>query len=271
MITNIFSDMKLFYKTILLFALFTAFILLLVEPFIISNIHLDKKITAIACFTLSFIITMLFQAVLFPNFFIPKLNYSNWSLYKHIIYNSWLLFMSGFISFIFISSFYVDRGIPFLLEIAANVIFIYSIPQFFFTLLLSRQLNNLESIVVLKTNYDASYTHSSPINDKNRLLTEKLVFIKAEDNYASFHYSVGEKITRKLERISMSQLEQQIHNSQFIRCHRSYIINLNFVEKVERNLTGFKVILKGINNIIPVSRKNNKLLKKFVVSNSPQI
>ncbi len=271
MIVKIFSDAKMFYKTILSFAAISTIILFLIKPFIISNIHFDKMITAIACFTSTYIFSMLFQAVLFPNLFTPKLNYRDWSLFKHLIFNIWLLFINGFMSFIFISSFYVDRGIPFLLEIVTNVIFIYSIPQFFFTLLLIRQLNNLENNVIHETNNDNEFTPSFTSNGKNSLLTDNLAFIKAEDNYASFHYLIGEKINRKLERVSMYQLEQHIPKSQFIRCHRSYIINFNFVDKVERDLTGFKVILKGVNNIIPVSRKNNKLLKKLVVNNSPQI
>lgn len=271
MTTIIYLDLKIFYKTILSFAILSIIMLFLLRPFIISNIHFDKMIIVIASFTSAYIITMIFQAILFPNLFTPKLNYLNWNLLKHIIYNFWLLFLNGFMSFLFISSFYVDRSILFLLVIVTNVILIYSIPQFFFTLLLIRRLKSLENNICTQTNNGNVLLASSNNDDKNGLLSDNLVFIKAEDNYASFHYMVGEKILKKLKRISMYQLEQQINKSQFVRCHRSYIVNLNYIDKFEKELTGSKVILKGINNIIPVSRKNNKLLKRLVINNSPQI
>ncbi|MBU2585764.1 MAG: LytTR family transcriptional regulator, partial [Bacteroidetes bacterium] len=254
------SDLKKNYKLIISFLALTAIALFVIQPFIIANIHLDKKITAIICFSSAFLITMIFQSILFPNLFTPKLNYRDWSLSKQVTFNIWLLFMTGFFSFLFVSTFYVDRGLSFLFEIMLNIFAIYALPQFFFTLFLIREKNISEIGNTKSNNLPVNATTEINLgNGKNLCINDDLVFIKAEDNYVALHYLKAGKVVRRLERISIAKLEQQIKDMNFIRCHRSYIVNMNFVDKVERDKMGTKVLLKGFEDLIPVSRRNNNL------------
>jgi len=271
MFSAMLSDMKKNYKLIISFFALTAIALFIIQPFILANIHLDKKITAIICFSSAFLITMVFQAIIFPNLFTPKLNYKNWSLSRQVAFNIWLLFMIGLISFLFVSTFYVDRGLSFLFEIMLNIFAIYALPQFFFTLFLIREKNVPETDTEITGNKSETGTTVINLsNGKNFHIDDHLAFIKSEDNYVALHYLKAGKVIRRLERISIAKVEQQIKDMNFIRCHRSYIVNMNFVDKVERDKMGTKVLLKGLDDRIPVSRRNNYLLKRFSINHSPQ-
>jgi DNA-binding LytR/AlgR family response regulator len=47
---------------------------------------------------------------------------------------------------------------------------------------------------------------------------------------------------------------------QFFRCHRAYIVNLAAVEHVSGNAQGYKLHLKDVAELIPVSRNLNSVL-----------
>ncbi|WP_425445924.1 LytR/AlgR family response regulator transcription factor [Dethiothermospora halolimnae] len=64
---------------------------------------------------------------------------------------------------------------------------------------------------------------------------------------------------------SLSQLEETLNLDNFFRSHRSFIINLDFIEKIEPwfNST-YQVKLKCIKEKIPVSRSQVKSFKKIM-------
>ncbi|SKC65278.1 LytR/AlgR family response regulator transcription factor [Maledivibacter halophilus] len=61
---------------------------------------------------------------------------------------------------------------------------------------------------------------------------------------------------------SLSEIEQILPEDEFLKCHRSYIINLNYIESIIPwfNRT-YRVKLKGFNKEIPVSRNQTAELK----------
>lgn len=104
--------------------------------------------------------------------------------------------------------------------------------------------------------------------DNNKIIeinTEILLFIRAEDNYSSIYYfdNLSQKnISKKLERISISEIEKQIGNHKnLILCHRSYIINLKYTDSITGNLKGYKAIIAGYEEPIPVSRDKGKSIQ----------
>lgn len=264
------SDLKKNYKLIISFLVSTAVALIIIQPFILANIHVYKKITAILCLSTAFLITMTFQSILFPNLFSPKLNYRDWSLSKQVPFNIWLLFITGLISFLLISTFYVNRGLSFLFVIMLNTFAIYSLPQFIFTLFLIREKKEFNNIIKIAVN--KAETESAVIklcNGKDFLIDEDLAYIKAEDNYVALFYLINEKVVKRMERISISKIEHN-NNSNFIRCHRSYIVNLNAIEKIVKQKLRFYIKLNGIENLIPVSRGKMQFFRNFPIANSPQ-
>lgn len=93
---------------------------------------------------------------------------------------------------------------------------------------------------------------------------DDIIFLKAENSYTEINLSSGKKITTCR---ALKSFENNLSdNKNFFRCHRSYIINLNFVSSFVKGNYGF-ITLKN-NHEIPVSSdKVTELLNQFVVIN----
>ncbi|MDB5272324.1 MAG: DNA-binding response regulator [Chitinophagaceae bacterium] len=85
-----------------------------------------------------------------------------------------------------------------------------------------------------------------------------IVYIEAQDDYAMIHTSEG----KFLKQQTMKHFEQALPAGQFIRIHRSYIINVQEMMRIEPyEKNGYQIILKG-NIALPVSRNGYSLLKE---------
>ena len=65
---------------------------------------------------------------------------------------------------------------------------------------------------------------------------------------------------------SMKEWEEKLPDNHFTRIHRSYIVNINYIERIEKseNYT-LKLFLKGIQDSLVVSRSyRKKIRKKFI-------
>lgn len=88
------------------------------------------------------------------------------------------------------------------------------------------------------------------------LLSSKILFIKSADNYVEIHYQDEGHMKKKLIRNTLRNLESQIKTyPHFIRCHRTCIVNIDYVEKFDSNCSTHNLTLKGYDQIIPVSRQ----------------
>jgi two-component system LytT family response regulator len=82
-------------------------------------------------------------------------------------------------------------------------------------------------------------------------------WIEAADYYACLH--VGKRM--HLLRRSMSELERELDQSEFCRIHRSSIVNLNRVERIELNQDGEQDVLLNTGVRLRLSRRYRKDLE----------
>jgi hypothetical protein len=104
-------------------------------------------------------------------------------------------------------------------------------------------------------------------NEKDTLAlpADELLFIESSDNYCTVVYLKNNQPVKPLLRSSLGRLEGQIAEQQglrahIVRCHRSYVVNLNRVERVTGNAQGYKLHLLDSQFVIPVARKYNDTL-----------
>ena len=87
---------------------------------------------------------------------------------------------------------------------------------------------------------------------------EDLYYIQAQDDYVELHSPNG----RFLKKETMGNLEKQLPDDQFLRVHRSSIINTQQIEKLEKyGKESYVVILKDGTKVI-VSKSRVKNLKE---------
>lgn len=88
---------------------------------------------------------------------------------------------------------------------------------------------------------------------------EKIYFIAAAGNYIEIFYESEKGLSKQLIRNKISHVESQLKkHSSLIRCHRTFIVNVDKVTGMDGNMQGFRLALKGIEHMVPVARSHCK-------------
>ncbi|MDR2585101.1 MAG: LytTR family transcriptional regulator DNA-binding domain-containing protein [Prevotellaceae bacterium] len=99
-----------------------------------------------------------------------------------------------------------------------------------------------------------------PFNDekgrlKLTLKTSDLIFLQAADNYVVIHYESIGKTKTYLIRNRLKQFEKDLTEFPVVRCHRSYMVNINHVKLLKREKGVVQLIMDNEGqNLIPVSK-----------------
>lgn len=99
--------------------------------------------------------------------------------------------------------------------------------------------------------------------DSIELGSDALYLIESSDNYSTVFYEKSGKLQKELLRSSLTRLESQISSENIVRCHRSFIVNLDKVEKVTGNAQGYKLHLKSPELLVPVARKYSEIVDRL--------
>ena len=101
--------------------------------------------------------------------------------------------------------------------------------------------------IVVKSNNNV---HVIPLNE--------VTYIESEDDYVMVHSAKG----KYLQHQTMNYYEEHLDKSIFIRIHRSYIVNVNCITKIEKfGKETYQVVLKNGNGL-KVSRSRYQELKE---------
>lgn len=90
-------------------------------------------------------------------------------------------------------------------------------------------------------------------------------YIESADNYVNIFYEKNGKLTHSMVRTTLKSLEEALHSQGFVRCHRSYLINVKKIKIVRKERDGFYLDLDqdGIGDI-PISKTYaDEILKIF--------
>ncbi|WP_298883072.1 LytTR family DNA-binding domain-containing protein [uncultured Polaribacter sp.] len=89
---------------------------------------------------------------------------------------------------------------------------------------------------------------------------EELVYITSQGNYASFFLmNENNDLKEKILRVTLSKINSSLNDYQnIIRCHKSYIVNTNFINDIYGNARGYMLKSDSIPITIPVSRSFSK-------------
>ena len=84
---------------------------------------------------------------------------------------------------------------------------------------------------------------------------ENLVMIESADNYVCVHYVNDQKVKKTMVRNTLNRVAEHLQGTRIVRCHRSYMINLDHAQVLHRDKEGIFIELgiEGLPNI-PVSR-----------------
>lgn len=86
---------------------------------------------------------------------------------------------------------------------------------------------------------------------------EDIVYCQSDQGYTTFYMKNGAKIL--ISKV-LKEYEDLLDESVFIRCHQSYIVNMNFVSKFYKE--GYLELFSS--EKIPVSERKKKTVKEFI-------
>lgn len=259
-------------KMSLVYGAFVALFLLSFQPFGLNS--LESKLVEIcliygAITTAVIIILNIIIAPLFPRHFDEQ----SWNTGREIswtivnilsiglanaVYTSYLNDNSLSLKYIFLFEFYT-----FLVSILPiTFIIVYNESKS------SRRYNELSQDINQKLTAHTNPTSTIKIESQNQneelmINSSDLLFIKAADNYIEVYHLESDEVRNSMLRNTLKSVEEIFTNNEnIIRCHKSYLVNLQYVNNVSGNAQGYKLHLDFTDIPIPVSRKLNDFVKE---------
>lgn len=106
----------------------------------------------------------------------------------------------------------------------------------------------------------ASMTIHSDTSETLDIHLPDLLYIESDDNYSTVHWKNGHGIEKKMLRVNLKNVEAQLDNGFIVRCHRSFIVNINSITHVGGNTNGYKLSIRDTEITVPVSRSKGKVV-----------
>ncbi|MCF8277796.1 MAG: LytTR family transcriptional regulator [Flavobacteriales bacterium] len=87
------------------------------------------------------------------------------------------------------------------------------------------------------------------------LKTMDVCYIEAMQNYVTVWFLKDGKLSKEMLRATIASVEEKFAGTDVIRCHRSYLVNVDRIETVYGNAQGLKLKLRDVGVVeVPVSR-----------------
>lgn len=152
-----------------------------------------------------------------------------------------------------------------------NTVFIIGIPYFICVLYFSYSERSAKLKALMSENIGFKSSNLISIRDSRGVLQlsvakENLLYIESADNYICVWYHKGDMLKKQLLRITMKEISEQLAESNIVRCHRSYMVNLDLVKVMRREKENLflELCVPGIREI-PISKTyGENVLRRLV-------
>jgi DNA-binding LytR/AlgR family response regulator len=168
----------------------------------------------------------------------------------------------GFIAWLLVDFFFISLAVhtvdilllnlPFFdldefVENLKHTFFVLMLPYFVGILLLylQKQLQVVKELT-LKINKPSNPTERVTITDENgkvvvNMPLRNILYFKSEDNYIFLYYKYDNELKKELIRTNLKKLEQELGQPNFVRIHRSYMINSQNLVSAVKTSKGYQV------------------------------
>lgn len=152
-----------------------------------------------------------------------------------------------------------------------NTVFILFIPYLISIMFFSYQEKNAKLKELMNENIGFKSSTLISFRDERGVLQlsvakENLLYIESADNYICIWYIKNGILKKQLIRITMKEISEQLAESNIVRCHRSYIVNLDLVKVMRREKENLFLELDFPNiKEIPISKTyGEQVLRRLV-------
>lgn len=249
-------------KLIFFISLVLLVLVFLFQPFDLSTLKREDKYLLIGGIIFVTFVGLSINLLLIPAFLSKKNIFKNWTVLKEIWWNIWILFtlVSGYFIYFRISGsfgfgFYILLKIVVISAIPISILIPYNRNRLLKNYLqsalelntyLEKKANPIPEIIHLKSDYE---------KDDLSVDVNTLLYIRSANNYIEVFWTEKGKTLSQLIRCTLKYAEDAFVDYPYIfKCHRAFIVNINFVKKVEGKSQGYTLYVGGDNHLVYVSR-----------------
>ncbi|MGM5468658.1 LytR/AlgR family response regulator transcription factor [Flavobacteriaceae bacterium LMO-SS05] len=241
--------------------LFVFFFLLIFQPFGVNNFDPQNSI-GLVFFIAMFGFGILQGIVLaFCEFILIPIMFTTSTVFRlsiRIVVELILLSVFTFLYYNILGNFHdwkLSSYFEFLFNISVMAIIPFSIALLFSNY---QHTKRIVKLLELQPKFELTdtYVNLQSNNGKEHitLRLSNLRYIEAMDNYVLVYHLDKDILKKQILRTTMKDIENGLKNQAIIRCHRSYIVNMNVVEKVIKSSHQMELYLPNVPSPIPVSR-----------------
>lgn len=247
----------------IILGLLLSFILIILQPFNLNNFNHKYGDILLLGFGLTKFLN--YTLAHFVENYFYKLN-KKWTLWNEIIFLLVSSLTGAILGYIYLDLVFENQPLSLLrlilffyyivLPILPLIIFPKSVLRYLIIKNWTKDLNiNQQNIEIIS---EKIVLKGQSVNDELIIFKEQLIYVKSVDNYVQVHY-VDETLKNKMLRASLSQIATQAPF--LIKPHRSYLVNPEHSFKIEGNSQKAVLVLKDLNEDIPISRMAYKNIK----------
>lgn len=254
--------------SLLAFGLFIFLFLYFFKPFGLSQIKPLPQLFI----TMGFGLITTFILVVFKFLIEPLVVGEKWTLGKSILWGVLIASSIGAANYFYMCIIFgLDFTFKYLLFFVWTAILVGSIPvtiNYFIVFnrmyksalkeaAISDEIISWDDVVTLR---GGNPRNEFKFNPKN------IVYLCSNDNYVTIVSMKDEIQIKTTIRGTLKSAESELRqNSRFLRCHKCYIVNLDFVDRVTGHNQNMKIRLLGSGGDIPVSRSKADLVYKKII------
>ncbi len=259
---------KKYFKLYLGISICVFLFILFFQPFNTSNFEFENKLLFNAGYGfIIFIAQVIVQIIFHRHLFHDSRDGEYSSLLDFLYFFSQIALTS--IAFVFYIRYVGNTAITFIIVLRVVVISL-SVPvtihlKNLLTSLHGKYKNTLDENRLMQDklrqfseNYANKFIELNSDNESDniRIQVSEIIFIKSADNYVEVGFHEGGEIRKKMIRNTLKNIEKQLKEfNNFIRTHRSSIVNIQYIDKLNKNFNSYWLTLIDTKETIPVSRQ----------------
>ncbi|HPI20277.1 MAG TPA: LytTR family DNA-binding domain-containing protein [Candidatus Kapabacteria bacterium] len=265
------DDLKHNAKTVLFISLGVLAFLLIFQPIEVSEFSQKEIFYLLSGLALSTFFILTLNLIVIPSLF-KKIS-ANWDIKREIIWNIWILFAISGSDFVLYTQLFGIININY--SDIGRILLLGSLPVAVLIIINQQRLlrSNLKSAQQLNKKLIENKQHKEKLihfeseykKDGLIVSANSLVMIKAADNYIEIFFESDNQIQKQLIRSSLNKAEEKIAEFDFIiKCHRSFIVNINHIKEIKGNSQGYMLYFENIDFPALVSQNNIEEFKKLI-------
>lgn len=266
------------WKIILPVSLFVGLFMLVFQPFGLSELEMEFKTLVLTGFGVVTLIVLIFNLIFIPSLFPKAFNEESWIVWKELLFLLWILFTVGLGNLL-----YSSYTMGFNLSLSNVIIFqtftvaVGIIPVTVLVLLKQNYLRrkNEGDARILNTSLER-HLHKDAGDPKVTLVSENekdnislsiddLLYVKSDGNYITVGYLKDSQHGKVMLRQTMKYATGRLAAyPQIFQCHRSWLVNLDRIDRVTGNSQGLRLIMEGFDADIPVARNQSPEVRRRI-------